>query len=115
VDADVDSQQGMCVLPWLAFDDEISFGDVTIAGWSRVEGNLERDVRTTATQILASFRDVRGNAVEPSLCWFSERDPTSLSLSPSSLSSVICAVTRQTADSNPPNVSWAPGEVAPTH
>jgi hypothetical protein len=77
VDADVDSQQGMCVLPSLAFDDEISFGDVTIAGWSRVEGNLERDVRTTAAQILAGFRDVRGNAVEPSLCWFSERDPTS--------------------------------------
>jgi hypothetical protein len=67
----------MCVLPWLAFDAEISFGDVTIAGWSRVQGALEPEVRTTAAQILAGFRDVRGNAVEPSLCWFSERGPTS--------------------------------------
>jgi hypothetical protein len=77
VEADRDGQQGMCVLPWLAFDGEISFGDVTIAGWSRVQGALEPEVRTTAAQILAGFRDVRGNAVEPSLCWFSERGPTS--------------------------------------
>src|SRR5712691_8544454 len=77
VEAGRDGQQGICVLPWLAFDGEISFGDVTIAGWSRVQGALEPEVRTTAAQILAGFRDVRGNAVEPSLCWFSERGPTS--------------------------------------
>jgi hypothetical protein len=67
----------MCILPWLAFNDQIAFGDVTISGWSRVRGDLAPAVANTADAILAAFRDFRGNAVEPSLCWFTDRGPTS--------------------------------------
>jgi hypothetical protein len=72
-----EEQQGMCILPWLSFDGELEMGDVTIAGWNRARRTLPSAVVETADHILSAFRDVRGNAVDASLCWFSERGPTS--------------------------------------
>jgi hypothetical protein len=72
-----EEQQGMCILPWLAFDDQITLGAVTIAGWSRIGRTLAPAVEETARRILAGFRDVRGNPVDPCLCWFTDRGPTS--------------------------------------
>jgi len=66
----------LCVLPWLDVADEVAFGNVKIASWAAVRERLPDEVRATADQVIAGFRDIRGNAVSPSVCWFADRDPT---------------------------------------
>lgn len=70
-------QQGLCVLPWLVVGGEVTFGAVKIAAWRAVRDTVPEEVRATADQVMAGFRDIRGNQVSPSICWFGDRGPTS--------------------------------------
>jgi hypothetical protein len=69
-------QQTICLLPWLRLDGEVAFGKVKLAPFTSVREALEGPAGETAAAITASFRDRRGNPVEPSICWFADRHPT---------------------------------------
>lgn len=73
-----DGQQTICFLPWLRLDGEAAFGKVKLAPFGTVREQLEGDTQITAAAVAATFRDRRGNAVEPSVCWFADRHPTAL-------------------------------------
>jgi hypothetical protein len=69
-------QQSICMLPWLRLDEEVAFGTVKIAPFAMVWPVLEDATGEPAAAIAVTFRDRRGNPVEPSVCWFADRHPT---------------------------------------
>jgi hypothetical protein len=74
--APVEGQQTICLLPWLRLGGEVAFGKVKIAPFASVRPVLDGATGETAAAIVATFRDRRGNPVEPSMCWFADRYPT---------------------------------------
>lgn len=70
------SQQTLVLLPWLNLEERVRVGPMKLDRLLRVVPEMPVDVGHTAEAIARSFRDIRGNSVHVSMCWFEERGPT---------------------------------------
>lgn len=68
--------QTVCVLPWLPLDEPLQMGPLAFDHWSEVRARVVEPARTTANQLLGNFYDIYGNEIDPVVCFFADRSPT---------------------------------------
>src|SRR4051794_7516505 len=71
-----EAQQTLALLPWLNLNARVAVGPMLLDRLSRVVPEMSPDAAPTAEAIANSFRDIRGQRVDVSMCWFADRNPT---------------------------------------
>ncbi|MGH3008404.1 MAG: hypothetical protein ACRDLM_03225 [Gaiellaceae bacterium] len=73
---DAGEPQSVCVLPWLPLDEPVRMGPLVFDHWSQVRDGVSEPARSTASQLLSHFQSVRGDEIDPAVCFYADRHPT---------------------------------------